>query len=68
MFMTLTNNCGSAFNRSNGVDGSKFDIIAFCKYQSQIKAQSQKENKKFNTFGNDTQISNAMRYSQIVRK
>lgn len=65
--MTLTNNCGSALSKSNGTNNSKFDIIAFCRYQSQIKAQSQKDNKKINTSGNDTQISNAMRYSQIVR-
>jgi hypothetical protein len=65
--MILTNNCGSALNKSNNTNESSFDIIAFCRYQSQIKALSQKNNKKMNTSGNDTQISNAMRYSQIVR-
>lgn len=40
----------------------------YCEKAQCIKIQSQKEAKRFNTAGNDTQISKAMRYAQLVRK
>ena len=44
------------------------DIAKYCEKAQCIKTQSQKEAKRFNTAGNDTQISKAMRYAQLVRK
>lgn len=63
--MTLSAFCGSRLPHpsQNGLS----NIVAYCQYQSQIKSLDQKGQKRFNTAGNDTQISRAMRYSQIIR-
>jgi hypothetical protein len=67
--LSLTNYCGNLSNvknKSNQGNNQKIDIIDYCRFQSQIKAVVQKDN-KMNTSYNTTQISNAMRYSQLVR-
>lgn len=53
--------------RSPFCGSSLSNIVAYCQYKSQIKSLDQKGGKRFNTAGNDTKISRAMQYSQIVR-
>jgi hypothetical protein len=53
--------------RSPFCGSSLSNIVSYCKYQSQIKALDQKGTKRFNTAGNQTQISRSMRYSQIIK-
>jgi len=53
--------------RSPFCGSSLSNIVAYCQYKSQIKSFDQKGDKRFNTAGNDTKISRAMQYSQIVR-
>ena len=52
--------------RSPFCGSSLSNIVSYCKYQSQIKALDQKGTKRFNTAGNQTQISRSMRISQII--
>ena len=44
------------------------DITKYCERSKCVKSLTQKDAKQFNTTANNTQLSKAMRYSQIVRK
>ena len=44
------------------------DITKYCAAAACAKTETQKTTKRFNTTGNNTQISNRMRYSQIVSR
>jgi hypothetical protein len=65
--MSLVNFCSSKMTGG----GAKFDIVNYCKVQSQIKALTNKNidnvNTQFDTPYNNTSVSRAMRYSQLVR-
>ena len=63
--MTISAYCGSIAPKPSS--GNMSNIIDYCRYESQHKALSQKGQKQFNTSGNDTQISKAMRTSQLIR-
>jgi hypothetical protein len=63
--MSISSYCGSRLPQSN--QNGLSNIIAYCQYQSQIKSLAQKDTKRFNTADNQTQISRAMRFSQIIR-
>jgi hypothetical protein len=63
--MSISSYCGSRLPQPN--QNGLSNIIAYCQYQSQIKSLSQKDTKRFNTADNQTQISRAMRFSQIIR-
>ena len=43
------------------------DITKYCAIATCMKDQAQKDLKRIDTSSNTTQISNAMRYSQLVR-
>lgn len=68
--MSLANFCATKLAPQN-VGGMKFDIVKYCKVQSQLKTLTNKNinniNTQFNTSYNDTSITRAMRYSQLVR-
>ena len=63
--MTLSAFCGSRLPppTPNGLS----NIVSYCQYKSQLKTLDQKGQKQFNTAGNDTKITRAMRFSQIIR-
>jgi len=65
--MSLANYCAIKQSTQNG----KFNINAYCKAQSRINTLTQKNinntNMQFNTAFNNTSISRAMRYSQLIR-
>lgn len=66
--LSLTNYCASRLPRNNVNDKTQSNIINYCRFQSQIKAIVQKDNYKFNTAFNKTQLTKAMRYSQLTQK
>ena len=43
------------------------DLNKYCAAAACVKTETQKTTKRFNTSGNNTQISSRMRYGQIVR-
>lgn len=66
--MSLSAFCGNRLPPPNpNATGAMSNIVQYCRYQSQIKALDQKGSKQFNTSGNDTKISRAIRFSQIIR-
>jgi hypothetical protein len=68
--MSLANFCAHKLSTPN-TGGAKFNIVNYCKVQSQLKTLTNKKinnvNTQFNTSYNDTSISKAMRYSQLIR-
>jgi len=68
--MSLANFCAMKASPQNG-GGTKFNINSFCKNKSQIKDLTQKTvngvSTQFNTSFNDTSITKASRYSQLIR-
>ncbi len=44
------------------------DLVKYCHTANCTKIEVQKNIKRFNTSENNTQITKAMRYSQLVRK
>ena len=44
------------------------DLEKYCAAAACMKTESQKTTKRFNTAGNNTQVSSRMRFSQIVSR
>ena len=61
--LSLENYCAHLINQRNHNMGS---VISYCKFKNELKPLVQKD-KKMNTYGNQTQMSRAMRYAQISR-
>jgi uncharacterized protein YjbI with pentapeptide repeats len=68
--MSLANFCAAKLTAQN-TGGMKFNIVNYCKAQSQLKTLTNKKinnvDTQFNTSYNNASISKAMRYSQLIR-